>query len=305
MNDVVVFVRMIKVGLDNFFWFGGGGDVLKVEFEIIEVIKGDEFYIVGIILEMVVFGSVVKNEVFMILGVDFLWIVWLILLKVIECECRYMIEIIMFLMDGEEWLGYFVNYFEDEFLMMVVDVYDEFVNVFYKDVIVIKDKMDYDKFVSWIQDFDVMVSCKCFYLMMFGICGSESDLLMFEEIICLLDCWCCFGFDVMIVCYLMLKGLEGLILIEEFFFGNLEVEYVDIYVVIMVICFYGSEEDIIERRWLFDFFELMFKWLRFVDFVIFDFVCWKDWEIMDELVEFFKVVDDLINWVCVFVINYF
>lgn len=303
-NDVVVFAKMLKTGPDNTNRLGGGGDVTKAEFEIVQVIKGDDFHTVGTTLETVVFGDAAKDEVFMIMGIDPPRTVWSTPLKVSEREREYITKIPGLPLEGVDRMAFFLQFLEDRSSMLAADAYDEFARAPYKDVIALKDIMNHDLLVEWIQDADISASRKRLYLTMLGICGDEKDLPMLEELIKSPERRRRSGLDAMIACYLTLKGPDGLKLIDKLFLENQDAEYADTYAAITALRFHGSEEDVIPKAQILKSLELMLKRPRLADLVIPDLARWNHWEVMDKLVQLFKDADESTNWVRVPVVNF-
>lgn len=303
-NDVAVIAKMLPLDPSKKKLIADAADVTKANFEVLKVLKGEEFVAEGATIETVVFGDAAENETFFVMGVDPPRTVWSSPIQINAREQAYVISLMKLPVSGPKRMSFFLNYLEDESAMLAADAYDEFARAPYADVLAIKDEMDHEQLVKWIQNEDIPASRKRLYLTMLGVCGSNQDLPMLEELMKSPDRRKRAGLDAMIACYLTLKGEEGLATIEDLFLKNAEAEYADTYAAITALRFHGSEEDKIPLDRIKDSLELMLKRPKLADLVIPDLARWKDWDVMDELVTLFKEADDSTNWVRVPVVNY-
>jgi hypothetical protein len=101
------------------------------------------------------------------------------------------------------------------------------------------------------------------------------------------------GLDALLACYLILRGPEGLDLIESRFLENPKAEYTHIYSTIMALRFHGDENTgIIPQDRLLSAMRLLLDNQDFADQVVLDLSRWEDWSVMDRLVEMFKKSDE-------------
>ena len=205
---------------------------------------------------------------------------------------------------GVERLEFFQRYLEDEEDLLARDAYDEFAKAPYETVIALKDKMNHDQLVAWVEDTDIPASRRRLYLTMLGVCGKPSDLPMLENLLTSDDRKAKAGLDALIACYLTLRGAEGLPLVEKLFLGNKDAEYADTYATIMALRFHGTETDVIPRERILKSLHLMLQRPKLADLVIPDLARWEDWSQMERLVTLFKEADEESSWVRVPVINY-
>ena len=112
------------------------------------------------------------------------------------------------------------------------------------------------------------------------------------------------GLDALVACYLVLKGAEGLPLVEELLLTNKQAEYSDTYAAIMALRFHGTELSIIPRSRLVAALRHILDRPELADLVIADLARWEDWSVMPRLVQLFKEADQQSSWVRVPVINY-
>jgi hypothetical protein len=110
--------------------------------------------------------------------------------------------------------------------------------------------------------------------------------------------------DAMVSAYLVLKGPDGLPLIEDLFLKNKDAEYTETYATVQAIRFHGQEETVIPRERLAEALRYMLERPQLADIVIPDLARWQDWSVMDKLVELFKNADENTSFVRVPVVNY-
>lgn len=303
--DAVVIAELVKLPPK-----GKPGEVAstqeapKATFKVIQAVKG-KTYLNGVeTIQTVYFGDGKLGKSFLIMGVDPPKLMWSTPLQITERARKYIPTLLALPKAGAKRLEFFQKHLEDEDEMLARDAYDEFAKAPYADVIALKQKMDHERIVGWIQDQDIPASRRRLYLTMLGVCGTEKDLPMLEKMLRSDDRKTKAGLDAMIGCYLTLKGADGMPLIEDLFLKNDEAEYADTYAAIMALRFHGSETDIIPRKRILQGLRHMLDRPQLADLVIPDLARWEDWDSMPKLVALFKEADDKSSWVRVPVINY-
>lgn len=281
-------------------------NVEKTKFEIVQVLKGQEHLKEKKELEVLYFGQQPKGTKFLILGTDPPEIAWNAPVPLTERAVEYIGKLLALPEKGADRLAFFQDYLEDTDELLARDAYDEFAKAPYSEVKELKDRMQHDKFVAWINDKNVLASRRRLYLTMLGVCGTEKDVQMLEELITREEPE---GepktaLDAMIACYLTLKGPDGMPLIEEHFLKNPKAEYTDTYSAIMALRFHGQEEKIVPKERLVEGLRHMLDRPQLADLVIPDLARWEDWGSMDKLVKLFKDSDDKTSWVRVPVVQF-
>lgn len=276
----------------------------KATFKIVQVVKGDTFLKGMETVQTIYFGDGKLGQPFLIMGVDPPKLMWSTPLQITARARKYIPQLLALPKEGPQRLEFFQQYLEDEDEMLARDAYDEFAKAPYPEVIALKEKMDHERLVYWIQDQDVPASRRRLYLTMLGVCGTEQDLPMLESMLKSEDRKAKAGLDAMIGCYLTLKGSEGMPLVEELFLKNDKAEYADTYAAIMALRFHGSETEVIPRKRLLQGLRFMLDRPQLADLVIPDLARWEDWDSMPRLVQLFKEADEKSSWVRVPVINY-
>jgi len=184
------------------------------------------------------------------------------------------------------------------------DAYDEFARAPYPQVKALKATLRHDQIVAWIKDAKVPNVRRRLYLVMLGVCGSEADLPLLEERMRSKNRQDRVGLDMLVSCYLMLRGEAGLPLIGELFLANPNADYADTYAAIMAIRFHASDFGVIPKEALIESLHPLLERPELADLVIPDLAKWRDWSVTDKLFELYKNADPKSSWVRVPVINF-
>jgi hypothetical protein len=279
-------------------------DVAKAKFEVVTILKGEEVLGKSRTLETVYFGDSPVGATFLIMGIDPPTINWGTPIAISERGVEYVTKAVTLPKEGPDRMAFFQDFFEDKDDMLARDAYDEFAKMPYAGVHALKDRMKHDKLIEWIKSPQTPVSRRRLYLTMLGVCGTEQDLPLLEEMIRSKDRQTKGALDALVAAYLTMKGPDGMTLVEDLFLKNKDAEYTDTYATIMALRFHGTEEKIIPRERLLAGIRTMLDRPQLADLVIPDLARWEDWSVMDRLVDLFKNADDESSWVRVPVINY-
>jgi hypothetical protein len=206
--------------------------------------------------------------------------------------------------NGPERLAFFQEYLEDSEAMLATDAYDEFARAPYAEVKALGAQMHREQLLGWIKDPNVSPSRRRLYLTMLGICGQVDDLPILEEMLRSPDRQVRVALDAIIACYVILKGPEGLPLVEDLFLKEEQAEYIDTYSAITALRFLGQESDVVPKARLMEGLRHILDRPKLADLVIPDLARWQDWSVMDKLVQLFKDADEQSSWVRVPVVNY-
>lgn len=273
----------------------------KIRMKVVRVLVGEKIVQVGQTVTPVYYGNVGEGRRFLLTGVDPPDLQWS-LMPVTERGEKYILQVLALPDDDVARLTFFRNYLEDEEPMLARDAYDEFAITPYEAIIALKDKMDHDQLVKWIQDPEMPADRKRLYLTMLGVCGSDKDLPMLKEMLSGEQTQG--GLDAMIACYLTLAGEDGLELVNERFLGNKQAPYTETYSAIMAVRFHGTEGNTIARSALLPSLHLILDRPELADLVISDLARWSDWSQVDRLTKLFINATEDNNFVRVPVVNY-
>ncbi len=279
-------------------------------FEVITALKGEEHlarqpgaakpYKVKILY----FGEQPIGTKFLAFGIDPTNLAWGTPVVMNDRSIAYTSQLLKLPESGADRLAFFQNYFEDEDPLLAADAYDEFAKAPYSDLVALKDRMPREKLLKWVTDPNVTTSRKRLYLCMLSVCGKPEDLPLLEALVKNDDRSVRTSLDATIGCYLALKGVDGMPLVEDLFLKNADSEYTDTYSAIMALRFIGQETQTIPRDRLIQAMRHMLERPKLADLIIPDLTRWQDWTVVDKLVHLFKSADPESSWVRVPVVNY-
>lgn len=268
------------------------------------VLRGESLLEKGQKVEANYFGPGKTEKKFLLLGVDPRNLVWSSPLPLSADAVKYIEAIQKLPEDPVERLDFYQKHFEHPDSLLARDSYDEFALAPYEDVKKLKSKMDHDQLMDWIRDPAISPDRKRLYYTMLGICGTEADTVEFESMIRSSDPDKRAGLDALIAAYLMLRGAEGLKLIDEQFLANRKASYPDVYASVMALRFHGTEATVIPKEAILGSMRNLLAAPDLADLVIPDLARWGDWTQIDRLCELFKSANDDNSWVRVPVVNY-
>lgn len=273
-------------------------------FVVERVLRGESLLEKGQKVEASYFGPGKSNKKFLLLGVDPKNLVWSSPLPLSEDAEKYIDAIQKLPEDPIERLEFYQKHFEHPDSLLARDSYDEFALAPYEDVKKLKDKMNREQLMDWIRDPEKSPDRKRLYYTMLGICGNQDDVVEFESMIRSNDPEKRAGLDALIASYLMLRGPEGLKLIDEQFLTNRKASYPDVYSSVMALRFHGTEGNVIPKEDILKSMRHLIEAPDLADLVIPDLARWSDWSQIDRLTELFKKSNDDNSWVRVPVVNY-
>jgi len=268
------------------------------------VLRGDSLLAKGQKVEANYFGPGKTEKKFLLLGVDPRNLVWSSPLPLSADAEKYMEAIQKLPEDPIARLEFYQKHFEHPDSLLARDSYDEFALAPYEDVKKLKSKMDREQLMEWIRDPAISPDRKRLYYTMLGVCGTEADAVEFESMIRSSDPDKRSGLDALIAAYLMLRGPEGLKLIDEQFLANRKATYPDVYASVMALRFHGTEAGVLPKEPILASMRNLLSAPDLADLVIPDLARWGDWTQIDRLCELFKSANDDNSWVRVPVVNY-
>jgi|GEM_PF-669027 len=273
-------------------------------FVVERVLRGESLLEKGQKVEASYFGPGKSNKNFLLLGVDPKNLVWSSPLPLSEDAEKYIDAIQKLPEDPIARLEFYQKHFEHPDSLLARDSYDEFALAPYDDIKKFKDKMNREQLMEWIRDPEKSPDRKRLYYTMLGICGTQDDAVEFESMIRSNDPEKRAGLDALIASYLMLRGPEGLKLIDEQFLTNRKASYPDVYSSVMALRFHGTDVNVIPKEDILKSMRHLIEAPDLADLVIPDLARWSDWSQIERLTELFKKSDDDNSWVRVPVVNY-
>jgi hypothetical protein len=300
-NDIAVVAKLIEIPPPS---DDPNADFPKAKFEIEQVLKGKKFVGDSMTFKTQLVGNYPIGQKFLVMGVDPPRVSWTTPMKATDRVFKYLSDIQTLPEKGPERLVFFQDFFEDKESVLAFDAYDEFAQAPYEDLIAMKDQMDREKILGWIKNPETSVSRRRLYFTMLGVCGKTEDTKLLEELINSGSRKKRAGLDALIACYLLLKGEDGVDLIEKTFLENQEVDYVDTLAAVSALRFHGTEVELIPKKRIVIAIRHLLDRPKMADMIIPDLARWKDWSVMERLVQMFKDADSDSNWLCVPVITY-
>jgi hypothetical protein len=295
-------------------------------FQIVEVLRGQEALKGAKEIGVVFFGDSSREKTYLVNGIGKEKIDWTTPLPLSATAVGYVKQLAGVPQNGADRLAFFQEYLENADPLLAQDSYDEFARAPYGELKDLKPRMKHERIVKWVQDPEVSPSRRRLYLTMLGISGSKADVPMLEAMIASdfdtmkpvlegmsqtalvmggpigLPVWIDavqqeerrkkLGLDALVACYLILRGPDGLDLVENRFLKNPHAEYTHIYSTIMALRFHGDENTgILPKERLLSSMRLLLNNPDFADQVILDLSRWEDWSVLDRIVEMFKTSD--------------
>ena len=295
-------------------------------FQIVETLRGQDAVKDTKEISVVFFGDSNRDKTYLVNGIGKDKIDWTTPLPLSEAAVKYVKQLSTIPESGADRLAFFQESLENPDPLLAQDSYDEFARAPYADLKNLKARMPHDRIIKWVQDPEVSPSRRRLYLTMLGICGTKNDVPMLEQMIASdfdamkpaledmsrtavlmggpigLPVWIDavqqeerrkkLGLDALVACYLILRGPDGLDLVENRFLKNPHAEYTHVYSTIMALRFHGDENTgVLPKERLLSSMRLLLNNQDFADQVILDLSRWEDWSVMDRIVEMFKNSD--------------
>ncbi|MFV2065831.1 MAG: hypothetical protein ACC645_02555 [Pirellulales bacterium] len=281
------------------------GETGKAMFRVTEVIKGKERLKGATEIEVTFFGKGKPETIYLVTGIGQPSMDFTTPLPLGTAAVGYVRTLFTLPKQGPDRLFFFQGYLQNDDPMLAQDAYDEFARAPYQDLIGMKDRIDHDQLVRWVEDPDVPPSRRRLYLTMLGVCRDPKDLPMLEKMIRSKDRRVKLGLDAMIASYLRIKGPAGLALIEELYLKNHDAAYQDTYAAVTALRFHGQEkESMIPRERILESMRYLLDHPDLADQIIPDLARWQDWSVLDRMAELFKKSDEQSRWVRIPIVNY-
>ena len=285
-SDVVVLATLLNQPQQEIL--NSSDELPQGQFKVTHILGGEKYIGIDQEFETILVGRYEVGTTFMVVGVDAPNIAWSTPVKMSERAQDYIRKVVELPVEGPERLIFFQDFLQDEESILAYDAYDEFARAPYADMIAMKDEMPHDKIVGWIKDIDVATNRKRLYYVMLGICGTDEDTKLLEDILQSGDAERQKGLDALVACYLNLKGPGGMDLIDKVFLSDRDKDYVEVFSVVSALRFHGSEEDVIPRDRLLASLRLVLERPDLADMIIPDLARWEDWSVKDRLLDIFK-----------------
>jgi hypothetical protein len=309
-SDVAIVARLLSVPVPPAA-VDSQTELPKAIFELVDVLRGEE-HLSGVkTIETIYFGKAQPGAMFMVIGVDPPTLRWSTPLQLTRPGRQYLKQVMELSPEYKtsnaayaQRLRFFMDYLEHADDMLARDAYDEFARAPYGAVRLLKEGLDHEKLIEWLQDPTIAPNRRRLYFTLLGVTAQQGDVGLLEKMLRSEDRKQRAGLDALIGCYITLKGKSALPLIEDLFLKNEASEYADTYAAIMALRFHGTEGGVVTRDDVLSSLRCMLERPKVADLIIPDLARWEDWESMPRLVRLFKEADDKSSWVRVPVVNY-
>lgn len=301
-------------------------DAGKAGFKVDHVLFGDGLQAGQTEIDAIYFGEPNQDASYLIRGSGEPY-EWAIPLKLTDTAVEYIKRLQTLPEAGVERMAFFQDYLQHEDTMLAQDAYDEFARAPYPVVKGLKDQMNRQQLLAWIEDPAVSPSRRRLFFTMLGVCGTDEDIPRLEamlvsdsrrlipaaesaaaasfvacgplagalsiEAVRLDERRKKLGLDAMIACYLTLRGPEGLDLIDERFLsgdkiGGKSADYSHIYSALMALRFLAEESDLVPQDRVIASARLLLDNPDFADQVIPDLARWEDWSVLERLADMYR-----------------
>ena len=229
-----------------------------------------------------------KGNLFMLMGTKGTIIEWGSPLEVSETSFNYIAQAPSPETAASKRLSYFLKFLEFPDQMMSNDAYAEFANAPYKDITALSKAMPREKLRKWVTSKDTPPTRVGLYGLMLGLCGTKDDAKLMEAKINEKTDEFRLGIDGVISGYLLLTGPKGLDVIDQSKLKNKKIPFSETYASMQALRFmwtYGSEK--IGKERLRQSMRVLLDRPELADLVIADLARWKDWKVLDQMMELY------------------
>lgn len=286
--DVVAFAKLVDVSETQ-------TDSLGV-FRIEKIIKGELYTKLGATVETTYYGPPTSEKTFLLQGVDPKAFVWSAPVPLTDEAKDYLGKLLTLPEEPVERLAFYQNFFEHPDFMLSRDAYDEFALTPYEEVVRLKPRIQRERLIEWINDPAISVDRKRLYYTLVAICDVKDDAIWMEKKIKSADEKERTALDALSAAYLSLRGAEGLPILVENYFRNMDSDYVDVYAVVGALRFHATEGKVIEPLKVADAMAELLARPDLADLVIPDLARLEDWRHLDKLMQLFKEAKKPDDW---------
>lgn len=260
----------------------------STSYEIIEVVRGPEDKLKkGELVTISRYRAGRRGDLFLLLGTEAADLQWSSPLEVTETSFNYMKQAPSPEALPRERLSYFVKFLEFPDSLISNDAYAEFANAPYKDITPIAEKIPTEKVRQWISDPDTAPTRLGLYGLLLGLSGTPADAELMKRKILEPSDEFRLGIEGVMGGYLLLTGHAGLDLIDETKLQNKDIPFSETYAAMQALRFMWTYGGRIEKPRLRQSMRILLARPELADLVIADLARWKDWGMIDHLMEIY------------------
>ncbi len=185
-------------------------------------------------------------------------------------------------------LEFFLDYLEFPDDLVANDAYGEFASAPFAEIKKLSDKYPRERLRKWITGKDTAVTRLGLYGLMLGLCGNEEDAKLMADHITQPTQDFRLGIDGIMAGYLLLKGDDGLKLLEESKLKpGVKAPFSETYAAMQAVRFVWNYGGNIKKDRLKQSMRMLLDRPELADLVIADLARWKDWSVEDRLMKLY------------------
>ncbi len=229
------------------------------------------------------------GDLFMLMGSKGTAIEWGSPLEVSEASFNYIAQAPAPETPTAKRLAYYLKFLEYPDPLVANDSYGEFANAPYEDITQLADTMPREKIRKWATSPDTPATRLGLYGLLIGLCGNDDDAKAIEKRIVQETEDFRLGIDGMMSGYLLLRGSEGLEVIEKTKLKDASVPFSETYAAMQALRFmWKYAEGRIEPERLRQSMRILLDRPELADLVIADLARWNDWAVQDRLMALYR-----------------
>ena len=273
---------------------GAAGNGETCTFEVIEILKGAETLAAqpGVAMpyqtEIIFFGEQSLGTKFLAFAVTPPNLSWNTPTEVTDREIDYLRKLLTCPPKGPARLTMFFDYLEAPERMLAEDAYEEFARAPYVDLQAAKQHMPRERLLRWITDVNVLTAHRRQYVSMLSCCALKEDLPTIETWLRSDERTWRVLLDALVGCHLVLRGADGVPLIENLFLQNKNAELIDSNAAIVALRFVATETNAVPPARINQAFRVVLDRPQLADVIIPDLARAQDWSVVPKLTALFK-----------------
>lgn len=287
-------------------WLGGTDptDVSAgtARFEILEVAESeDDAFEVGQTIELPQYLAGDKSARYVLMGPGTRLLDWQIPREVSDASWKYLSGLPSPVTSPDakiKRLRYFIEYLQHPELAISNDAYGEFASAKYETIKALRAEFPREQLTEWIADPDTPVTRMGLYGLLLGLCGDNAAAAAMQKKILNPETSFRLGIEGVISGYLLIKGEEGLEVLEDKIInaktwtnsdGEVKnVPFSEVFAVMQALRFmWNYEPDRIDRNRLKASMHRLLERPELSDLVIADLARWEDWSMQDRLMKMY------------------
>lgn len=280
-------------------------------FEVVEFLNGDAVAIgekglaAPVQIKILFFGEQPVGTTFFTYAVNDQGLLWSLPQEVKARESEYLRKLSRLPPKGPARLSAFIEYLETHELLISGDAYEEFARAPYADLQGLKAQLPRERLLKWIADVNVSTAHRRQYLSLLSVCATADDVPKIEAMLRSDTPTSRVLLDALVGCYVVMRGADGLPLIEQLFLKNKQAELTDANAAIVALRVIASETNAVPRPRINEALRHVLDRPALADLVINDLARGQDWSVAKPLAVLFRNAErDGSQWVRIPIANY-